>query len=100
MKGRGRKRKTTAAVDRIIQCIIEGDRRKSAASVKQEFEKEIGVIIHSNTVRNRIHEIGLYGRAGPKKTIREQAQSSKTDSIRKNNDGKAVQLLERHLVVR
>ena len=63
----GRKRKTTAAVDRIIQRKIKVDRRKSATSVKSEIEKELGVSIHANTVRNRLHEIGFYGRVARKK---------------------------------
>ena len=69
LKGRGRKRKTTTAVDRIIQRKIKVDRRKSASVVKEELEKELGVIIHPNTVRNRIHEIGLYGRVARKKPL-------------------------------
>ena len=69
MRGRGRRRKTTAAVDRIIQRKIKADWRKSASSVKVELEKEYGVIIHANTVRNRIHEIGLYGRVARKKPL-------------------------------
>ena len=50
MKGRERKRKTTATVDRFIQRKIKVDRRKSALSVKVELENELGVIIHANTV--------------------------------------------------
>ncbi|CAF1541910.1 unnamed protein product [Rotaria magnacalcarata] len=69
VKGQGRKRKTTAGVDRIIQRKIKVDRRKSALSVKLELEKELGVKIHANTVRNRMHEIGLYGRVARKKPL-------------------------------
>lgn len=68
-KGRGRKRKTSAAVDRIIQRKIKADRRKSASSVKEELEKELGITIHANTVRNRLHEVGLYGRVARKKPM-------------------------------
>ena len=50
---RGRKRKTTAAVDRLIQRKIKTDRRKSASAAKSEIEKELGV---------SLHEIGFYGR--------------------------------------
>ncbi|CAF1527135.1 unnamed protein product [Adineta ricciae] len=67
ISGRGRKRKTTVAVDRIIRRKIKVDRRKSATAVKIEIEKELGVVIHANTVRNRLHEIGLYGRVARKK---------------------------------
>ena len=65
--GRGRKRKTTASVDRIIQRKIKLDRRKSALTVKAEIEKELGVFVHANTIRNRLHEIGLYSRVARKK---------------------------------
>ena len=67
LSGRGRKRKTTASVDRIIQRKIKLNRRKSAPTVKAEIEKQLGVIVHANTIRNRLHEIGLYGRIARKK---------------------------------
>ena len=57
----------TASVDRIIQRRIKLDRQKSAPTVKAEIEKELGVIVHANTIRNRLHEIGLYGRVARKK---------------------------------
>lgn len=69
LSGRGRKRKTTAAVDRIIQRKIKVDRRKSASAVKSEIEKELSVSLHANTVRNRLHEIGFYGRVARKKPL-------------------------------
>ena len=43
LSGRGRKRKTIAAVDRIIQRKIKVDRRKPTSAVKSEIEKELGV---------------------------------------------------------
>ena len=57
----------TAFVDRIIQRKIKLDRRKSAPTVKAEIRKELGVIVHTNTIRNRLHKIGLYGRVARKK---------------------------------
>ena len=57
----------TAAVDRIIQRKIMLDRRKSAPTVKAEIEKELGVIVHADTIRNRLHEISLYGLIARKK---------------------------------
>ena len=57
----------TASVDRIIQRKIKLDRRKSAPTVKAEIEKELGAIVHANTIRNRLHEIGLYGRVARKR---------------------------------
>ena len=67
LSGRGRKRKTTASVDRIIQRKIKLDRRKSVPIVKAKIKKELGVVVHANTIRNRLHEIGLYGRVARKK---------------------------------
>ena len=43
----------TASVDQIIQRKIKLDRRKSALTVKAKIEKELGVIVHANTTRNR-----------------------------------------------
>ncbi|CAF1463496.1 unnamed protein product [Didymodactylos carnosus] len=61
--GRGRKRKTTAAVDRIIQRKLKVDRRKSALSVKIELEQELGVVIHEDTDGN-LKVWGCFSRAG------------------------------------
>ncbi|CAF4601995.1 unnamed protein product [Rotaria sp. Silwood2] len=65
--GRGRKRKTTARIDKTIQRKVKVDRRKSASSVRQEIEQELGLVISSQTVRRRLHEAGLYGRTARKK---------------------------------
>ena len=68
LSDRGRKTKNyTTSVDRIIQRKIKLDRRKSAPTVKAEIEKELGVIVHENTIRNRLRIIGLYGRVARKK---------------------------------
>ena len=65
--GRGRKRKTSMHLDRIIQRKVKVDRRKSASSVKIDIESELGITISQQTVRRRLHEIGLKGRVTPKK---------------------------------
>ena len=57
----------TASIDRIIQRKIKLVHQKSAPTVKAEIEKELGVIVHANTIRNRLHEISLYGRVARKK---------------------------------
>ena len=67
MWGRGRKRKTTANVDRVIQRKIKVDRRKSALSVKSELQTELGLTISESTIRRRLYEIGLNGRVVRKK---------------------------------
>jgi transposase len=65
--GRGRKCKTSEHLDRVIQQKIKVDRRKSASSVKVEVETEPGLVISEQTVRRRMHEVGLHGREARKK---------------------------------
>jgi transposase len=65
--GHGRKRKTSEHLDRVIQQKIKVDRRKSASSVKVEVETEPGLVISEQTVRRRMHEVGLHGREARKK---------------------------------
>ena len=65
--GRGRKRKTSMHLDRIIQRKVKVDRRKSASSVKIDIESELGITISEQTVRRRLHEIGLKRRVTRKK---------------------------------
>ena len=64
--GRGRKRKTSVNVDRIIQLKIKVDRRKSAPSVKVELRSKHGIAISEQTIRRRLHEVGLFGRVARK----------------------------------
>ena len=54
-------------LDRIIQRKVKVDRRKSASSVKIGIESELGITISEQTVRRRLHEIGLKGRVTRKK---------------------------------
>lgn len=67
MSGRGRKRKTTARVDRVLQRKIKADRRISASTIKAELQSEFNVTISETTIKRRAHEIGLYGRVARKK---------------------------------
>ena len=60
----------TASLHRIIQRKIKLDHRKSAPTVKAEIEKKLSVIVHANTIRNRLHEVGLYDRVARKKPYR------------------------------
>lgn len=50
--GRGRKRKTTATTDSLIVRKIKANRRISAHAVKTEIENELGIALHTNTIRN------------------------------------------------
>ena len=54
-------------LDRIIQRKVKVDRRKSASSVKIDIESELRITISEQTVRRRLHEIGLKGRVTRKK---------------------------------
>ena len=65
--GRGRKRNTSMRLDRIIQRKVKVHRRKSASSVKIDIESELGITISQQTVRRRLHEIGLKGHITRKK---------------------------------
>ena len=67
LMGRGRRRKTSIHTDRILQRKVKTNRRKSAAPVKAELERELKVIISESTVRRRLHEVDLYGRVARKK---------------------------------
>ncbi|CAF3787789.1 unnamed protein product [Rotaria magnacalcarata] len=65
--GRGRKRKTTATMDRLIQRKLKCNRRKSSRSVTAELQNHLGILISESTVQRRAHEIGLFGRVARKK---------------------------------
>ena len=67
--GRGRKRKTSAATDRMIVRKIKSNRRISAHVVKAEIEVELGMTLNANTIRNRAYEVGLFGRIVRKKPL-------------------------------
>ena len=62
-----RKRKTTATIDRLIQCKVKFDRRKSASMVKVEIENRLGISLHVDTIRKRAHELRLFGQVARKK---------------------------------
>ena len=66
--GRGRKRKTRAVIDRLIIQRFKVDRRKSASAVNGEIEKELGIVLHVDTIRRRAHEGGLYEKVTRKRS--------------------------------
>ena len=59
--GRGRKRKTSVAKDRLIVHKIKSKRCLSADKVKVEIEPELQISLNVNTIGNRAHEAGLFG---------------------------------------
>ena len=61
---RARRRKIT---DRLIQCKVKLDRHKSASAVKVEIENELRISLHVDTIRNRVHEVRLFGRVARQK---------------------------------
>ena len=67
--GRGRKRKTTVAMDRLILHKIKSNRRLSADKVQVEIESELQISLNVNTIGNRAHEAGLFGRLALKKSL-------------------------------
>ena len=67
--GRGRKRKTTAARDRLIVRKIKSNRRLSAHKVKAEIESELRISLNVHTIQNRAHEAELFDRVARKKPL-------------------------------
>ena len=55
-----------ASVHRIIQRKTTLDHRKSAPTVKAEIEKDLGVIDHTNTIRNQFVRLCGTQKAIPK----------------------------------
>ena len=66
MLGAGRKLKASVNVARIIQRKIKVDRRKSAPSAKVELQSKHEITISDQTVHQRSHEVGRFGRAARK----------------------------------
>ena len=52
--------------------MIKSNRRISAHTVKIELESDLRLSLHANTIRNRAHEAGLFGRIARKKNTGEQ----------------------------
>ena len=64
---KGRPRKSTEKDDRRIRRLSEADRRKTAPSIKGEFEQHSSVQMHRRTYQRRLVEFGLHGRVARKK---------------------------------
>ena len=75
--GRGRKRKTTAHLDRVTQRKIKINRRRSTLAVKTELQTEFNITVSESTILRRVHEIGLYGRVARKKPLVTKAKRGK-----------------------
>ena len=75
--GRARKTKTNAATDRMIVRKIKSNGRISAHVVKAEIVVELGMTLNANTIRNRAHEAGLFGRVARKKPLANKVSRGK-----------------------
>ena len=64
---RGRKEKTTTTTDQTIQRILKKDRRTSPEKVPAEINKQLDISLSAQSIRNRAHEIGMFGRVATKK---------------------------------
>lgn len=65
--GRGRKRKTTKAIDTNIILSIKKNRFESAKNIALKIEKDHNLKVTPQTVRNRIRDHGFQGRVVRKK---------------------------------
>lgn len=67
--GRGRKRASTNADDRILKRMCLSDRHLSSTELKRDWQDATGVRVSSRTVRNRLCEVGLNARRPRKKPL-------------------------------
>jgi transposase len=67
LPGRGRKRKTTARIDRKIIGQVKANRRLSAVQVAEGLQRTDNIFISSKTVRRRLHEAHFQSRIAQKK---------------------------------
>lgn len=69
IKGRGRKRLSTDAQDRMLVRACLRNRKATSAQLKREWEESCGVKATSRTVRNRLVKNGLIARRPRKKPL-------------------------------
>jgi len=69
VKGRGPKRRSTAAADRLLVRMSLQDRRASSTALKRAWEESSGVKVTSRTVRSRLVAAGLSARRPRKKPL-------------------------------
>ena len=74
--GQGRRRATTQQQDRFLRLSAMRSRRCTARSLQGDFQRDTGVRISDQTVRNRLHEGGMRARrplVGPVLTAQHRA---------------------------
>ncbi len=88
----GRPRATSSRQDRVIQRKAVYDRRIPAAQIVADVKDHFGVVVTPQTIRNRLHEVGLYGRRARKKPLLRRQNKTKRliwARERKNTKGSA-----------
>lgn len=73
----GRPKITTPRMDHVIISKIQRNPRLPAPKIKLELREEHNVQISAETIKNRIHEAGLKGRAARKKPFHSKAHIAK-----------------------
>ena len=92
--GRSRKIKTTVAMDRLTVHKIKSNRRLSPDKVKVEIESELQISLNVNTIGNRAHEAGLFGRVALKKSLANKVNRRKRLKYSKDLLNKSVGFCE------
>ena len=64
---KGRPRKTSQRTDRYISQLVRKERPSSASNLATKVEKATGSHVCAQSIRNRLHEVGLAGRVARKK---------------------------------
>ncbi|GFU64686.1 transposable element Tcb2 transposase [Trichonephila clavipes] len=60
--GQGRRRATTPDEDRYLELMARRHRNKNAIHLQQHLRSATGTTVSTQTVRNRLHGVGLYAR--------------------------------------
>lgn len=86
----GRPRKTSEQLDRVLVRDVRANRRASARSLAAMVEQQYGEVVSPSTVRNRLNEAGLNGRAALKnpylnKKHREQCRAYARKMLKLND---------------
>ena len=79
---RGRNEKSTTT-DRTVQRILKKDGRTSPEKMAAEINKQLDILLSAQTIRNRAHEIGMFGRVATKKVYVNKVNRSKCFKVAK-----------------
>ncbi|GFT04504.1 transposable element Tcb2 transposase [Trichonephila clavipes] len=60
--GQGRRRATAPNEDRFLVLTVQRDQNMNATLLQQHLRSAIGTTVSTQTVRNRLHGVGLYAR--------------------------------------